>query len=52
MTQGGILVVFAGIAQSQDDVEAVVRMVEGSAVNHLEMVRLDKHHPKIYLLVS
>ena len=37
VTRGGILVIHAGIAQSQDDIEAVVGMVEGCAVNHLGM---------------
>ena len=35
MTRGGVDIVFAGIAQCQYDIEAVVGVLQGSAIDHL-----------------
>ena len=39
MTQGGVLVVLASVTQGQDDVETVVGVIKGSAVDYLQIVR-------------
>ena len=35
MTRGGVDIVFAGIAQCQYDIEAMVGVLQGSAIDHL-----------------
>ena len=39
MTRGGVAVVLGGIAEGQDDVEAMVRVLQGGAVDYLREYR-------------